>query len=111
MNIVLVLIIIESSHAKEWFEDSKALEINSDIIPHTLSTSNQDKHYIVEFFSENCKFWVTLKPTWDQLAEEFNDKSDIVIATINSNKNRGVASKFGINAYVVLTQIIHFKEC
>jgi len=92
-----------------WWSDAKSLEINEVNLWKTLDSKTLSNHYVVEFFSESCKFCKDFKPDWDKLAEEFNENTDITIATMNCNKMGKVCKKYGIRSYPSLVYITPSK--
>jgi thiol-disulfide isomerase/thioredoxin len=90
-----------------WWDDSKAFKITTSNIKDLLGPGDPDMpppstHYVVEFFGEHCVYCQKFLPDWNRLAQEYNDKSNIKISTINADKERSAIAKFGINAYPTL---------
>ena len=45
-----------------------------------------------------------MKPDWDKLSEHYNDKSNVVISTLHSEKNHDIVRKFGIRSFPTIVQ-------
>ena len=108
--IVVFLSLLNNCQGQDWWDDGKSLEITDENMWKTIGSKTQQNHHVVEFFGERCGYCRTFKPDWDRLAEEFNNKTDIVISSINSTKYRPIAKKFGISAYPTLVYFVPGKS-
>lgn len=110
IKLAFIMMVLGLANADVWWKDSKSIEISDSNAWKTINSKTLNTHYAVEFYSENCKFCKTFKPDWDKMAEEFNDKTDIMISTINANKNPTLSQKYGIRAYPTIVYFVPGKS-
>mmetsp|Transcript_11339 Transcript_11339/g.11655 ORF Transcript_11339/g.11655 Transcript_11339/m.11655 type:complete len:319 (+) Transcript_11339:21-977(+) len=98
---VLLLIQVEPSYQiKEWWEDSKAMTLNSS---NFFDVVGSEKFVFVKFFTKWCKFCKLMAPDFELLIEEMATKrDDIIIARLEGNSSPDITMNFGINSFPTL---------
>lgn len=97
--ILLFLFLKYSSCLKEWWEDSKAVELNSTNFKATLGNN---KFLIVKFYTKWCHYCKILAPTYDQLVEKVQEKNKtdlVTISRLEANSNNEIAMIYGIYSF------------
>jgi len=58
-----------------------------------------EKDVLVEFYAPWCGHCKRLAPVWDQLADIFKGEDDVVIAKVDADAHKDIATKYGITGY------------
>lgn len=94
------LLITNSQAIKEWWEETKVLELTKDNFE---SYIGKDKYVFVKFYTKWCIWCRRLSPTYEQLSEEYLVKrEDVLIARIEAQMNSIIASRYGIFSFPYL---------
>jgi len=80
------------------FEHSSVKTMGGDF----LEESSDGKVYFTKFYAPWCGHCKRLAPTWGDLADEFADDKDVVIAHVDCTANQAVCSKAEIRGYPTL---------
>ena len=76
---------------KEWWEDSKAVELNSNNFKTTLGNN---KFLVVKFYTKWCHYCKLLAPTYDLLVDKIHEKNKtdlITISRLEANANNEIS--------------------
>eukprot|EP00013_Stygamoeba_regulata_P029627 CAMPEP_0177650714 /NCGR_PEP_ID=MMETSP0447-20121125/12102_1 /TAXON_ID=0 /ORGANISM="Stygamoeba regulata, Strain BSH-02190019" /LENGTH=356 /DNA_ID=CAMNT_0019153627 /DNA_START=69 /DNA_END=1139 /DNA_ORIENTATION=- len=61
-----------------------------------------DTYAFVEFYAPWCGHCKSLAPKWEKLAEAFRAESQVVIANVNADDKKDLASKYGVTGFPTL---------
>lgn len=99
-TLLFILVINNSISIKEWWEESKVLELTNDNFDNYIG---KDKYVFVKFYTKWCFWCRKLSLTYDQLFEVVTAKrEDVLIARIEAQINGLIASRYGIFSFPYL---------
>jgi protein disulfide-isomerase A6 len=76
------------------------VEAALEITPETFdSVVDGSKHVFVQFYAPWCGHCKTLAPEWDVVSATFKQASDVVIAKVNADKYKSLASKYDVSGF------------
>ncbi|KAB8360677.1 hypothetical protein FH972_024414 [Carpinus fangiana] len=88
---------------KTGVKAKKAAAAPSEVVHATDSTFGKligkDQSVFVAFTAPWCGHCKTLAPEWEKLAYDFAPEESVVIAKVDAEANKGVASKYGVKSY------------
>lgn len=73
-----------------------ALEINPESFDLVVDGS---KHVFMQFYAPWCGHCKTLAPEWEVVSTTFKQASDVVIAKVNADKYKALASKYEVSGF------------
>eukprot|EP01122_Echinamoeba_exundans_P008819 TRINITY_DN2_c1_g1_i1.p2 TRINITY_DN2_c1_g1~~TRINITY_DN2_c1_g1_i1.p2 ORF type:complete len:386 (+),score=148.47 TRINITY_DN2_c1_g1_i1:21-1178(+) len=86
--------------------NAKTLTPPSDVVVLTPSNFdkivNSDKDVFVEFYAPWCGHCKSLAPTWDKLGSVFKSEEGVVIAKVDADAHRDIASKHDVSGFPTL---------
>jgi len=99
MSVLLMSQIQVSLSIKEWWEESKALELTStnfrDIV-------GKDQYVLVKFYTKWCKYCKILAPIYDDVVDHLKTKGmseRVLIARIEANSNQEISMMYGVYSF------------
>lgn len=98
--VFLVISLIDKSICiKEWWESTKAVELNSAKFQETVGKT---KFVVVKFYTKWCKYCKILAPIYDEFVDyiSLKEKNDtLVIARLEANSNQEIVMMYGIYSF------------
>lgn len=95
--LIAIFLINSSSCFKEWWEESKALELTESTFYDHIG---KNQFVFVKFYTTWCKFCRLIAPEFEILIDKVKElRSDIVIARINAETHVNISRQYGISAY------------
>ena len=98
MSYIIFSLISSIQSFKEWWEDSKAVELNSS---NFFDIVGKKKFVFVKFYTKWCRFCKLMAEDYEHLVEQ-NKRDDIIIARLEGNANQNIVQKFGITGFPCL---------
>jgi thiol-disulfide isomerase/thioredoxin len=102
-SIVIVITILNLLHTtnaiKEWWEDTKAIELNASKFQETVGKS---KFVVVKFYTKWCKYCKILAPVYDEFVDFIKSKNlndTVTIARLEANSNQEIVMMYGIYGF------------
>lgn len=95
--LVVVILINGLNCFKEWWEDSKALELTEN---NFYDHIGKNQFVLVKFYTTWCKFCRLIAPEYEILIDKVKEsRTDILIARINSEANSSISRNYGISSF------------
>jgi thioredoxin 1 len=72
------------------------MEITQELLQEKI---NKGEKLVVDFYTDWCNPCSIMKPIFEKVSEQFrNENSEVQLYTMNVEKNRDIAAKYGIRA-------------
>lgn len=94
---VLTIFINRTSSFKEWWEETKAVQLNNH---NFFDVVGKDKFVVVKFYTKWCKYCKIISPEYEKVIEEIKSRKDIILARLEgSEENTDILLKYGIGSF------------
>lgn len=96
---LVINLIDQSSCIKEWWETTKAVELNSAKFQEIVG---KNKFVVVKFYTKWCKYCKILAPIYDEFVDyiSLKEKNDtLVISRLEANSNQEIVMMYGIYSF------------
>lgn len=99
--VILLCHLTNVSYAfKEWWEDSKVVELTD---ANFESIVGQDKYVFVKFYTKWCKYCRMMADEYEKLHDIYTEKrKDVIIARLEGGSNEKTIMKYGILSFPFL---------
>lgn len=103
-NLILVIALFHLTDVsfafKEWWEDSKVVELTDDNFE---SIVGQDKYVFVKFYTKWCRYCRMMADEYEKLHNIYVEKrKDVVVARLEGGSNEKTIMKYGILSFPFL---------
>lgn len=107
-TVAIIALITQIVSFKEWWEDSKALDLTSATF---FDYVGQEKYVIVDFYTKWCRACRYTHPEYDKFVDFIKEnRNDVIVTRIEAGENNDIATEYAIAGYPTILMFKPFNK-